>query len=83
MKSYHNIIPQLLGETGRVLQVLSNGDIMLAIKGRTWVFNALCLTPAEEKVTTKSPSMCNELYNMYNKGKVLCGIYARVCEECM
>ena len=46
---------QFLGETGRVIQVIPGGDVLLAVKGRTWVFNPLCLTPVEEGETTQTP----------------------------
>ena len=35
---------QLLGEVGRVYAVYSGGDVMVMVKGKSWVFNPLCLT---------------------------------------
>ncbi len=46
----------MIGEKGRVLQVTCGGDIILAIKGRTWAFNPLCLSPADEGSGTDTPT---------------------------
>ena len=39
---------QLLGEVGRVYSVYSGGDVMVMVKGKSWVFNPLCLSPASD-----------------------------------
>ena len=34
----------MLGEVGRVYAVYPGGDVTVMVKGKSWVFNPLCLT---------------------------------------
>ena len=43
---YVYFIYQLLGEVCRVTMVSSGGDVTVIYKGKSWVFNPLCLSPA-------------------------------------
>ena len=37
---------QSLGQAGRVVKVFPTGDVRVAVNGRVWTFNPLCMVPA-------------------------------------
>ena len=49
----------MMGEVGRVYAVYTSGDVMVVVKGKSWVFNPLCLSPAtEDEGTTDDDNPC-------------------------
>ena len=53
-------IVQALGKTGKVLKVYSDGDLRVAVGGRTWTFNPAVLTQ-EQILGTSTSSFSTSL----------------------
>ena len=44
--SFCFIIPQSLGQVGRVVKVFPTGDVRVVVNSKTWTFNPHCLEHA-------------------------------------
>ena len=52
-------IEQMMGEVGRVYSVHPGGDVLVMGKGKSWVFNPLCLSrAADDKEETAEDNPC-------------------------
>ena len=53
------VIPQSIGQTGKVVSVDSDGDVKIEVSGGSWTYNPLCLIPAnKEKVSMLIICLC-------------------------
>jgi ankyrin repeat protein len=57
---WSNAVLLMMGEVGRVYAVYTSGDVLIMGKGKSWVFNPLCLSHAaddKEETTEDNPFM--------------------------
>ena len=52
-------VDQMMGEVGQVYAVYASGDVLVMGKGKSWVFNPLCLShTADDKEETTEDNPC-------------------------
>ena len=79
---------QALGQLGRIVQIDSDGDIMVKVKNRTWTFNPVACNPVEDPaVSDKIPDLSkSELIEDMDESQILRRdidgeYYSKVCQE--